>query len=915
MAGRARTNVDHTWMISKSICVTNFPDNTTSKDLWEVCKGYGIIVDVFIPNRRTKAGKRFAFVRFIKVDNVDRLVGTLCTLWIGRMHLHANVVRFKRASLQSPRPSYLGKSGYNASSSFASVLKGIVNPEPTTSLPAIVIDESYVVHRDLGNFVVGEVKQFASIANLRVILSNEGFHNVNITYLGGLWVMVELCSAKIKEKFLNHMGVTSWFNSLSNAQHDFVLKERIVWVNIEGVPLHVWSRATFCKIASKWGETPKFTEVTDETYCSDDDSDKGDAAIIGGKGVNCQDQDLDKESDVEGVSDTVFEELEENLEKAQENSVNDKEPSSDPFNIYDLLQKRKAELNQSDLNSSFSHPRVLLLIRIIKAIGDLHNFPVDSTPKRDLHKGGSILEVLDGMIKVGQSMGFSMRGCLQDMENTIGSQGGQQGDANGNSGGILCIWDVNVFQKDQHILSDNFVALYGTWVPKKTKLLIVSAYAPQPASDKRTLWNFISGLISRWNGECLIMGDFNEVRFESERLGSVFNTQGANEFNNFISNAGLVDIQLEDYGDTPSRFYHSWLSLQGFDLMVASAWNSFALKDSNGMVQFKKKLQMFKQEIQNCVAAHKHNQSGVRNDIRSKLSDIDKILDQGGVTDEVLSSHLSLMNQLQDIKSNFARDQMQKAKIQRAIEGDENSKFFHRIVNRKRVHLSVKGIMVDGEWVDEPTRVKEDFRSHFASQLEKSVSSDEIRKAVWSCGENKSPGPDGFSLEFFRKFWDLIGPDMCIAVDWFFTHNSFSRGYNASFISLIPKVHDPMSVSDFRPISLIGSLYKVVTKILATRLSLVISDLISEVQTPFLSNRQILDGPFIINELISWCRHRKQQAMVFKVDFAKAYDSIQWNYLGDVLKSFRFGVKWRSWIAGSLSSGMASILFNGSPTS
>ncbi|GKD29054.1 RNA-directed DNA polymerase, eukaryota [Tanacetum coccineum] len=379
----------------------------------------------------------------------------------------------------------------------------------------------------------------------------------------------------------------------------------------------------------------------------------------------------------------------------------------------------------------------------------------------------------------------------------------------------------------------------------------------------------------------------------------------------------LLREVITDYGATPFRFYHSWLSLQGFDLMVASAWNSFDLKDSNGMVRFKKNLQMLKQEIQNWVAAHKCNQSGVLNDIRSKLSDIDKILDQGGVTNEVLSSRLSLMNQLQDIKSNFVRDQMQKAKIQWAIEGDENSKFFHGIVNRKRVYLSVKGIMVDGEWVDEPTRVKEEFHSHFASrfqdpganrnrlnfsfpsrlsldqisELEKPVLSDEIRKAVWSCGENKSPGPDGFSFEFFRKFWDLIGPDMCIAVDWFFTQNSFSRGCNASFISLIPKVHDPKSVSDFRPISLIGSLYKVITKILATRLSLVISDLISEVQTAFLPNRQILDGPFIINELISWCRHRKQQAMVFKVDFAKAYDSIRWDYLDDVLCSKSFWVR------------------------
>ncbi|GKE88671.1 hypothetical protein Tco_1566146, partial [Tanacetum coccineum] len=224
-------------------------------------------------------------------------------------------------------------------------------------------------------------------------------------------------------------------------------------------------------------------------------------------------------------------------------------------------------------------------------------------------------------------------------------------------------------------------------------------------------------------------------------------------------------------------------------------------------------------------------------DIQEKLSGIDHILDQGGVSDEILLSRMELTKQMQDIKSTVVRDQMQKAKIQWAVEGDENSKFFHGIVNRKCVHLSVKGVMVDGEWVDEPNRVKEEFCSHFAnrfqdtgvsccrlnfrfpsrltanqiSDMEKPVSSDEIRKAVWSCGENKSPGPDGFTFEFFHKYWDSIGPDM----------------------------------------------------------------------------------------------HKKQQAMVLKVDFAKAYDSVRWDYLDDVLFSFGFGVKWRSWIKGSLISGMA----------
>nr|GFB01043.1 RNA-directed DNA polymerase, eukaryota [Tanacetum cinerariifolium] len=230
----------------------------------------------------------------------------------------------------------------------------------------------------------------------------------------------------------------------------------------------------------------------------------------------------------------------------------------------------------------------------------------------------------------------------------------------------------------------------------------------------------------------------------------------------------------------------------------------------------------------------------------------------------------------------------------------------------------------DGVWVDDPSCVKEEFRSHFedrfndpgtrrgsinfrfpnwfsidqVADLESAVSDEEIRKAVWGCGENKSPGPDGFTFEFFRKFWEVMGLDFCIAVKWFFDHGAFATGCNSSFVTLIPKSLDPKLVSEFRPISLIGSLYKVITKILATRLSYVISNLISNVQTAFLPNCQILDGPFILNEILARCKHIHQQAMFLKVDFAKAYDLVRWDYLDDVLNAFGFGTRWRSWIQG-----------------
>nr|GEZ60876.1 RNA-directed DNA polymerase, eukaryota [Tanacetum cinerariifolium] len=353
-------------------------------------------------------------------------------------------------------------------------------------------------------------------------------------------------------------------------------------------------------------------------------------------------------------------------------------------------------------------------------------------------------------------------------------------------------------------------------------------------TDKRSLWSYITSLITRWNGESMVMGDFNEVRCMEERMGSVFNVYGANAFNNFISNSGhlsdhrpiLLREVITDYGAIPFRLYNSWLSLYGFEQLVTHTWNSIVLEDRNGMVRFKKKLQILKKDIRVWDVDQKKKQSGCVIEIKSKLSDIEKIL----IKEESMTSFFYLW----------------------AIEGDENSKFFHGIINRKRANLSIKGFMVDGEWVDDLSRVKEEFLHTLLRDFK-------LRESI--------------------------------VVEWFFDHSSFTKGCNSSCVSLIPKTLDPKFISDYQPISLIGSLYKVVTKILATRLSTVISDLISDVQTAFLPNRQILDGPFLINELLSWCKHKKQQAMVFKVDFAKAYDSI------------------------SLISGMASILIYESPTS
>ncbi|GKE85937.1 RNA-directed DNA polymerase, eukaryota, partial [Tanacetum coccineum] len=226
--------------------------------------------------------------------------------------------------------------------------------------------------------------------------------------------------------------------------------------------------------------------------------------------------------------------------------------------------------------------------------------------------------------------------------------------------------------------------------------------------------------------------------------------------------------------------------MEGFDSMVEHAWLSFSHSDSNAMVRFKKKLQDLKSIIRLWVKDKKFHLHNAKNSLQNDLISIDKDLERGN---QPCHDRLKL-----------------------------NAPFHNRL---------------SSDQVDE---------------LDRAVSRDEIRKAVWNCGENKSPGPDGYTFEFFRKYWSLVGADFCDAVDYFFKSGTFPRGCNSSFIALIPKVNDAKFVNDFRPISLIGCVYKVITKVLANRLATVISDLVSETQSAFVANRQILDGPFILNE-------------------------------------------------------------------
>ncbi|KAJ0533271.1 putative RNA-directed DNA polymerase [Helianthus annuus] len=125
---------------------------------------------------------------------------------------------------------------------------------------------------------------------------------------------------------------------------------------------------------------------------------------------------------------------------------------------------------------------------------------------------------------------------------------------------------------------------------------------------------------------------------------------------------------------------------------------------------------------------------------------------------------------------------------------------------------------------------------------------------------------------------------------------------------------DSLQPADFRPISLIGCVNKVISKVLVNRLKGVIGKLISEEQTAFLGGRNITDGPLMLNEVLAWMKMARKEGMFFKVGIHKAYDSLNWEFLHSIMVQMKFPPRWCMWIMVILRSSRASVLVNGSPT-
>ncbi|PNX80939.1 cysteine-rich receptor-like protein kinase, partial [Trifolium pratense] len=322
-----------------------------------------------------------------------------------------------------------------------------------------------------------------------------------------------------------------------------------------------------------------------------------------------------------------------------------------------------------------------------------------------------------------------------------------------------------------------------------------------------------------------------------------------------------------------------------------------------------------------------------------ELNEVEELIANGEIDPFNLNSKELVTKFWEQIRSKESL-LLQKSRTKWIQEGDANSRFFHSSIKGRRRRNQIVKLKKETTWLEGVDAIKQETKDHFSKHLSeewssrpflqginfKSLSADdnelllapfdesEVRDTIWSCDGNKSPGPDGFNLNFFKACWPIVKNDVMNFLGEFHANARLPKAVTASFLTLIPKKDHPQDLFDYRPICLIRSLYKILSKILANRLKRVLGKLISNCQSAFLPHRQIFDGIVVLNEVIDLANRRKDNCMLFKVDFERAYDTVSWGFLDRMMTKMGFSTDWMTWMRACIFESSMSILVNGSPT-
>eukprot|EP00253_Pinus_taeda_P034616 PITA_34616 len=514
-------------------------------------------------------------------------------------------------------------------------------------------------------------------------------------------------------------------------------------------------------------------------------------------------------------------------------------------------------------------------------------------------------------------------------------------ESQGREGGLATIWDTKEIQMLSAKSNKHFIAMDFQPIGNSGSFLCINIYSPQKLEDKIKFLNSLTRLIERHpRSKCILGGDFNMITTLLEKKGGLRKlNRDAEAFTGFIDTVKMVDIY-------PKSGMFTWNNRRGGERLIASRLDRFLISESIIMDGITAESDI----LPNGGSDHWPISLivEVQGTPRNKPFRFEKFwLDHPNFLEmvekwwsEPLEVRGSKMFNLQKRlkapkekikdwnKTVFGNIFQEKAILENKLEQiyTNGAAGNHREILKN--HNDIFALLSDhfNSIAQEPPINREEAIKELTAAIPKSITSDqnwalcreismeEVEEAIRSMPNDKAPGPDGFTINFYKACWNTVKQEVWEVVEDSRRSGTILKSINSTFLALIPKVEEAKTPDKFRPTALCNVIYKIISKVIANRLKSIHPGIISEEQSDYVEGRQILDNILLAQEMIHSLHSRKEAGMLMQLDLSKAYDKVSWRYLEAVLDAFGFCRTWIKWILALIKSPRYSILVNGAPS-
>ena len=365
------------------------------------------------------------------------------------------------------------------------------------------------------------------------------------------------------------------------------------------------------------------------------------------------------------------------------------------------------------------------------------------------------------------------------------------------------------------------------------------------------------------------------------------------------------------------------------------------------------KWEYIKYKVRQFTMAHGKKKAKDRRDkekeLENKISKLEKALDESSdeLTSNTIQQELRIaQSELSEIDHYKTECLIMRSRARWYEKGEKSTAYFLRLESRNKIKKTTTKLQrPDGTYTREPTEIlsmqREFYKQLYTSRqgitkseiqqyiqgvqmqslneeeqelCEGELKVEECHQALKTFAKNKAPGNDGITIEFYQKFWPVFGKLLVNALNEGYREGELTSSQRQAVITLLDKGKDRTLLKNWRPISLLNTDYKIATKALSNRIKQLLPNLINKDQVGYVQGRNILENIRTLQDIVTYTKEQNMPGMLICIDFEKAFDSVEWNFLDAMLRKYNFGSSFRKWVT-TIYSNISSCIINNGTTS